>query len=70
MGVDVVPSFMPAKLSNEKQNKIKYTVALDGRRLYTQQPTKNKFTRWRIVFRGSETGGMCGGSANPSFWER
>ncbi len=67
---DVVSSLGAANSTTTKSWKLKYVVALEGRRsiFFTQQPTKNTQARRRKRRgRGSTRGGMHGGM-KPSFW--
>jgi hypothetical protein len=58
------------ELSNAKNTKIKYVVALDGRVtiLHMQQPTKNTRAQWSRFMRAGAARGERAGRTIPSFW--
>jgi hypothetical protein len=57
-------------LNNKKRQKLKYVVAIDGRRLifFTQQPTKNTWDQQRRCRRRESTRGGMYRRMKPSFW--
>jgi hypothetical protein len=58
------------KLSDAKNTKIKYAVALDGHVtiFHTQQPTKNMRAQWSGFTRAGATRGERAGGMIPSVW--
>ena len=58
-------------MSNAKNTKIKYVVALDGHVtiIYMQQPTKNmRAAQWSGYMRADVTREECAWGMKPSFW--
>jgi hypothetical protein len=58
------------ELSNSKNTKIKYVMALDGRVtiFHTQQPTKDTWAQRSGYMRAVATRGECAWGTKPLFW--